>query len=537
MKPLVEGQCGQSNALVGLSRNFTANNGRVQTGVDGQLRGAMPGMAPGEQFADEYLNRFSAQTAAPSTFNMKSLARNLPPTHRSSSASDLSNAWATDFAKSRPPMALSNQWSRQYMNQHPSRQSSASSVSTAQAEMEAIWQGTQQNAGFRQAQMWNTEYLDSFDTSSTSAKTMGDQWANQFLESESARQNNLQSSSSFDNVLKDYEQEWDNMMAGKHLVDDFDTEMRPNVDYIFQSNNPFINEENLANTAAEMLKNGNISEAVQYYEAAVQKDPQDANAWCQLGLALAENEQDGKAIAAFNKSLSVEPRNKEALLAMAVSMANESMENEALGQLEKWITVYTNPNDPHALTSEAKPPNYSPYSLLDQQSFQRVEQRFLAAAQLQAPQGVDPSLQNALGVLYNINKNFTRAIDSLKAAVATRPDDARLWNRLGATLANGDHTAEAISAYRHALTLFPTFVRARYNLGISCMHLKSYRDAVDHFLSALQIQKSPENSPIWSSMRSAVLRMDPPPTSDLIRALDQRNVNDFVAELSMVPRV
>lgn len=48
MKPLVDGQCGQSNSLVGLSRNFTQNNSRLQTGVDSQIRNVMPSMARGD---------------------------------------------------------------------------------------------------------------------------------------------------------------------------------------------------------------------------------------------------------------------------------------------------------------------------------------------------------------------------------------------------------------------------------------------------------------------------------------------------------
>lgn len=50
-----------------------------------------------------------------------------------------------------------------------------------------------------------------------------------------------------------------------------------------------------------------------------------------------------------------------------------------------------------------------------------------------------------------------------------------MWNRLGASLANSDRSTEAISAYRKALEIFPSYVRARYNLGVSCMNLMAYR--------------------------------------------------------------
>ena len=50
-----------------------------------------------------------------------------------------------------------------------------------------------------------------------------------------------------------------------------------------------------------------------------------------------------------------------------------------------------------------------------------------------------------------------------------------MWNRLGATLANGSRSEEAVDAYHHALQLFPGFIRARYNLGITCVNLGAHK--------------------------------------------------------------
>lgn len=49
--------------------------------------------------------------------------------------------------------------------------------------------------------------------------------------------------------------------------------------------------------------------------------------------------------------------------------------------------------------------------------------------------------------------------------------DSLLWNRIGATLANNNQSAEAIEAYHRALEIYPGFIRSRFNLGISCINL------------------------------------------------------------------
>jgi peroxin-5 len=62
-----------------------------------------------------------------------------------------------------------------------------------------------------------------------------------------------------------------------------------------------------------------------------------------------------------------------------------------------------------------------------------------------------------------------------------------LWNRLGATLANNGRSEEAIDVYHKALELRPSFVRARYNIGVSCINIGCYKEAAEHIMTGLSM--------------------------------------------------
>lgn len=117
-----------------------------------------------------------------------------------------------------------------------------------------------------------------------------------------------------------------------------------------------------------------------------------------------------------------------------------------------------------------------------------------------------------------------------------------MWNRLGATLANGSKSEEAVEAYHRALNLEPGFIRARYNVGIICINLRAYREAAEHFLTALNQQargRDVKNSPalsqmsdtIWSTLRMCISLLG---KTDLRTAVDNRDLETLNKAFNIV---
>ncbi|XP_016398741.1 PEX5-related protein-like isoform X1 [Sinocyclocheilus rhinocerous] len=321
--------------------------------------------------------------------------------------------------------------------------------------------------------------------------------------------------------------EWEELARRDWLTDNDRPQIPSNVSpyekgYYFHTDNPFKDWPNAFEEGLRKSREGELPNAVLLLEAAVLQDPQDSEAWLVLGTTQAESENEQAAIVSLQRCLELHPNNLQALMALAVSLTNTGMRQEAAEALLSWIRH--NPKYKYLLKSRthlqsspgSRRPSYP--SITGCPLLPEVKELYLEAAQHNSDT-INPDLQTGLGVLYNLSSEFNKAVEAFNAALSVRPEDYLLWNRLGATLANGDRSEEAVEAYTRALELQPGFIRSRYNLGISCINMGAHREAARNFLTALSLQRKSRSRQlshqvmsgnIWTALRIALSMLDQP---------------------------
>ena len=299
-------------------------------------------------------------------------------------------------------------------------------------------------------------------------------------------------------------------------------DLKPNVDrnYEFSQTNPFINHpEPRMELSRKFVNAGNTSDAILAAEAAARLNPEDAEAWRELGELHASQDNDSQAILCFEKSHSADPYNLQSLLNLGISLSNELDTFQALHVLRRWLRGR---EEFFSLV-----PAGDDYLSVDNLR-NDLHDALVKASVLSA----DADVWAALGVVRSLSRDFTGAAHAFLAAVQLRSDDAFLWNRLGAVLANGGKSAIAREAYAHALRLRPAFARAWSNLGVAHANLGQHAKSILYFLAGLRTAPKAEN--LWSVVFMTLANFFPE-NSELGEFCSARDIEGLGAALGGIP--
>ncbi|VDC06954.1 unnamed protein product [Peniophora sp. CBMAI 1063] len=273
--------------------------------------------------------------------------------------------------------------------------------------------------------------------------------------------------------------------------------------YDFQANNPYLLGSS-TRTHAMHSQHGAFFESVLQLEASVQCEPTNARAWFDLGIKQQENERESLALSALRRAVELDPGHLPGWLALATASTNEGLRGETVRAVREWIV--RNERYSSVVATHGGPG----------ETMESTVQCLIAIARAGGAD-VDADVQVALGVLLNADEDYEKARDCFHAALGVRPDDWVLYNRVGATLANSGASENATAFYYRALELNPAYIRARFNLGISCINLGRYAEAAQHISDALVLQdgdgvagadtRGVTSASLWDSLRTTCLHM------------------------------
>ncbi|XP_065192906.1 peroxisomal targeting signal 1 receptor-like [Sycon ciliatum] len=381
----------------------------------------------------------------------------------------------------------------------------------------------------------------SFDENGAAAATAS-RWTEEFLRTrnEEAEETDTRANPAYwENLQKEWEKLAQEQSNDFPWLEEHEQDFAQK-EYEFHKDNEFLDHTNPLEEGLKKLQEGDLASAILYFEAEVKARPDSIQGWQYLGTTLANNEQEPEAIIALKKCLSLESGNLTALMTLAVGLTNENYPLQACDTLCEWVKA--NPAYSHLAATSADIPESADArasSLMSQSKFQHAQQLFLDAARI-SPDKLDADVQVGLGVLFHLALEYDKAIDCFTAAVHAQPDNAHLWNKLGATLANSNRSAEAVDAYRQALALSPGFIRCRYNLGISCMNLGAHKEASEHFVSsldqqrqgrALDGQRSTMSDSIWRTLRTCLVLLGG--DRNLLRLADDFDLDGLIKEMGI----
>ncbi|KAI1282125.1 Peroxisomal targeting signal 1 receptor [Halotydeus destructor] len=582
MRNLVEAECGGANPLMKVANHFVRKDLpeqiislRSHVGPAGQPMVIDPRQVASEALERQNIFKMDALIMDMERIESEKALMNQPMQHLDPRVfrPRPDGKWADEFIGAPPPWASQYLRDQQVIVSKPHQQELHQNQSIAQSRQaqfafrSSLHQQLNQHPLLYQNQVSSAntasaagltaaEFLDlvsSVKTAEVNTNPTANTWAQEYAtrqENASDKQEGSEVKEEKDD-LEFWEQlarDWDQMTKddgpAHEWLDDLEAVSEPYAEnYKFEEENPLKDVDNPFEEGLKKLELGDIPSAVLLFEAACQKDPQNGAAWQYLGTTQAKNEHDDAAIRALKQTVQLDPSNLTAWMGLAVSYTNESLQRQAADALGEWLT--RNPRYSELVAgsfvehnADATPKVVS--SFMSAGHFNQVREAYILAAR-QQPSGLDPDVQCGLGVLFNLSGEYDKATDCFRAALDARPSDPLLWNRLGATLANGNKSEDAVAAYSKALEISPGFIRSRFNLGISCINLGAHQEAAEHFLNVLNLQnagRGPKgeqsrramSNNVWSSLRMVLSLMG---RQDLYGAVETRDLARLNGEFKM----
>jgi tetratricopeptide (TPR) repeat protein len=260
---------------------------------------------------------------------------------------------------------------------------------------------------------------------------------------------------------------------------------------------------------------GNLEQALDDFNLALQLDPKDAYAYNNRGKVYSDQRQFNQALADYNKAIQLDPKYAAAYFNRAKLYSDQRQFNQALADFNLAIEL----DSQNAAAYNGRGKLYSDQSKLEQalddfnQTIQ-LDPKFAdayfnrglvyynqnqlnqALADYNKAIQLDPKFAyayNNRGLVYSDQRQFKQALADFNLAIQLDPKNATAYNNRGTLYSDQRQFNQALADYNQALTLDPKYAAAYFNRGILHKKLNNKAEAIANFQKAKSLYKDPKD--------------------------------------------
>ncbi|MCD6585401.1 MAG: tetratricopeptide repeat protein [Desulfobacteraceae bacterium] len=230
------------------------------------------------------------------------------------------------------------------------------------------------------------------------------------------------------------------------------------------------------------------------WQDCVEKSPEKARSYYNLGCLLSQKNQLDQSISYFYKAAVLEPGSSYVHYNLGCELAKIQSNKQAMAHFSKVLALDPNHADAHTNMANI-------LSELGKQD--RAIGHYRKAAALRPK---NQEYLSNLGAALFSKGMVEDAIIYYQKAYQLKPDNITILNRLGYALFSWGKTDESIPYYMKVLELSPNNAEANGKMGDVLMRKKEYHQAISHYIKALK--KNPNDAQSHYNLGIAYSRTD-----------------------------
>jgi tetratricopeptide (TPR) repeat protein len=226
----------------------------------------------------------------------------------------------------------------------------------------------------------------------------------------------------------------------------------------------------------------NYSIALTYFQKATVKNPDNADAWFQVGYCYGKLGRYQEEIEACKQAIRIKPDLAEAHYNLGAAYGELVRYQEAIESYKQAIRI--KPDDAYAHLNLG-----TTYGKLGR--YQDAVEAYKQAIR------INPDYAEAhynLGVTYYGLGLYQDAVEAYKQAIRIKPDDAEAHSNLGKTYGKLDRYQDMIESLKQVIRIKPDDADAYYGLGLAYGKLGRYQDEIESCKQAIRIKPDYANA-------------------------------------------